>query len=145
MNAALAFWTGSLFLFAAMLASALLAWRHVRRGRIDLHRRWINTAIILLVLFLTSYVVKVLLLGKENLATWSPGSLFILRLHETVVLLMLLSGGTARFLARRVGKGEEAPPWHRWCGRTAILSGIAAFLTATMVLVGMYQRVWGAP
>lgn len=145
MNPALAFWTGSFFLFASMLTTALFAWRHIRAGRVDLHRRFIRITLVLLALFLLSYVTKVLLLGKEHLALWSPASIFVLRLHETLILIMLLAGGGARSLARRARREAGGTPWHRWLGRTAMLSGVAAFLTASLVLLGMYGRAFGGP
>jgi hypothetical protein len=102
-----------------------------------------TAAVVLVVAFVVSYVFKVVLLGKEELHLWSPASVRVLRVHETVVLVMVAAGGAARFLARRLMRpatASAARPRHRWAGRTAVVAGLGALATATMVLVGMYLR-----
>lgn len=147
MTPRLYFWTFAFFVFASLIGCALLAFREIRRGRVDRHRRFMNAAILLVVVFVLSYVSKLLLLGREDLSSWSPAAVVVLRIHEAFVTLMILAGGMARLRARGVpwrGTLNQAraalPPAHRWLGRTALISGVMALITATMVWVGMLVR-----
>lgn len=143
MDAKLIYWTAALAVMSAAVASAFLGWREIRRGRVGRHKRRMTAAIVLVLAFVVSYVFKVILLGKEQLELWSPASVTVLRLHETVVLVMVVAGATARFLARRLmtpGAADRARAPHRRAGTTAILAGALALMTATMVLIGMYLR-----
>lgn len=143
MDAKLVYWTAALIVMAAAVGSALQGWREVRRGRVERHRKWMTAAIFLVLAFVVSYVFKVILLGKEELDLWSPAAVTVLRIHETVVLVMVAAGAAARLLARRLMRpatAGAARARHRRAGRTAIVAGLAALLTATMVLVGMYLR-----
>jgi uncharacterized membrane protein YozB (DUF420 family) len=141
----LIFWCAALANFAAVVAAALTGWRHVRRGDVARHRRWMNAAAALVALFLASYAAKVIVLGREPLAAWSPAAVVVLRVHETIVAAMLVAGAAARLLARRLAPGAApaAPRLrrrHRWSGRTALVAGVFALVTATMILVGMFLR-----
>jgi hypothetical protein len=98
------FWSLAFLLMAGMIACAGRGVLHARRGRLAAHRRAMLAAAGLLIAFLLSYVAKVVLLGREDLALWSPGEVALLRVHETFVALMLVCGATARWLARRFGR-----------------------------------------
>ena len=145
MDPKLAYWIGVLLNTSVVLGCALLGWREIRRGNVERHRRWMNTAVILIVLFLLSYPLKVIFLGKEQLDTWSPSAVLVLRIHETIVLVMVVAGTAARLLARRLAPGTGAPPVvrrrHRRAGRTAVVALAFVLLTATWVLAGMYLRL----
>jgi uncharacterized membrane protein YozB (DUF420 family) len=102
-------------------------------------------------LFLATYVVKVALLGRENLSTWGTGSLWLLYVHEACVAAMLVGGAVAVTRARRFGRlwdGERLAPnaserdrrLHRLAGRVAVATSLVALATAAGVLVGMYSR-----
>lgn len=143
MDPKLVYWTASLIVMSAAVASALRGWREVRRGRVERHRKWMSAAIALVLAFVVSYVFKVMLLGKEELHLWSPASVTVLKVHETIVLAMVAAGVAARFLARRLmapASAAAARGRHRWAGRTAIVAGVFALATASLVLVGMYLR-----
>ena len=94
-------------------------------------------------LFLVSYVLKLAFLGREALSTWSAVSVNVLRFHELCVLAMLLAGGTALFLGRRLAPSgasrarpatRRRPPRslrrHRLAGRTALVGAILGAATA---------------
>lgn len=147
MTPRLFFWTFAFVVFVSLITCALLAFREIRRGRVDRHRRLMNAAILLVVIFVLSYASKLVLLGREDLSLWSPAAVTVLRIHEVFVTLMVLAGGIGRFLARRVPRQptrelarEKLPNAHRWLGRTALISGVLALITATMVWVGMLER-----
>lgn len=147
MTPRLIFWTYALVVFCGLVACALLAFREIRRGRVDRHRRFMSAAILLVVVFVLSYASKLVVLGREDLSLWSPASVVVLRIHEVLVTLMILAGGIGRSLARRVPQHvsreqarEMLPNAHRWLGRVALLSAVLALLTATVVWVGMLER-----
>src|SRR5262249_14484601 len=117
------------------------------------HRRAMLAASWLVVAFLGSYVLKVLLLGHENLAVWDARYLRTLHVHETCVLVMLLCGAGALIHAHRLelprgaGSAPIAPlklarglRLHRILGRIGIGASALGFATAAYVLWGMYER-----
>lgn len=143
MDPKLIYWTAALLNTTAVVVCGFMGWREIRRGNIERHRRWMNMAMFLVIAFLVSYVFKVLLLGKEDRQLWDSTSITILRIHETLVLIMVLAGGAARFLARRFGSPKDAKEVrkrHRLLGRTAVVSSLFGLLTAALVLIGMYMR-----
>jgi len=153
MDARLAFWTVA---FVDLVAAAALAVRGValaRRGELVRHARSMRAAALLVALFLAAYVGKLALLGREALATWSPAAIGVLRFHELCVLAMLLAGGAALALGRRLARGaplareaagSAAPSptrrLHRLAGRTAVGGAVLGAATAALVLAGMYAR-----
>ena len=103
--------------------------------------------------FLVSYLLKVALLGREQLDLWEPRYVRVLHVHESFVALMLLGGIAALVQVRRLGlpRGPQSPALeprrlagglrlHRWSGRVAIVSALLGLLTAAYVLWGMYER-----
>jgi uncharacterized membrane protein YozB (DUF420 family) len=141
------FWSASLVLFVALVASALAGWRAIRRQDIGRHKRWMNLSAVLVFLFVASYVVKVLVLGKEELGLWSAGDRAVLWTHESFVFVMILAGTAARLLARKLDPArrgaQEAPTTrrrHRLLGRTAVIASVLGALTAALVLTGMFLR-----
>jgi uncharacterized membrane protein YozB (DUF420 family) len=153
MDAKLAFWTAA---FANMVLAATLAVRGVafaRHGEFARHARSMRGAAACVALFLVAYAAKLALLGREAVETWSPGAATLLRIHELCVLTMLLGGGTALVLGRRLGRsalvtrGAADPPApaatrgrHRMAGRTAVAAALLGAATAALVLAGMYAR-----
>jgi len=146
MNPNLWYWSAALADLGVATVCAGLGWLAIRRGRRETHRKWMITAAIVVLAFLLSYPLKLIFLGKEDLQLWSRTDLIILRVHETCVLLMLLAGGSARWLAPRLA-GNNSPgvsrrtAWHRRCGRLALVASVFALLTAAMILVGMFERL----
>jgi uncharacterized membrane protein YozB (DUF420 family) len=103
-------------------------------------------------LFLVSYVIKAIVLGREDRSLWSQASLWTLYVHEACVAVMLVAAGIALMRARRFGPlRDSAPPApearergrrvHRRAGRVAVSASVLALLTAAGVLAGMYARV----
>jgi uncharacterized membrane protein YozB (DUF420 family) len=108
----------------------------------------------LVIAFLVSYVFKLLFLGREDLSLWSGFYINTLWFHETCVLTLLLAGSFAiqrgfSLRATRNVTGDRADPpapdrtlrWHRRAGWTAVVSAVVGWLSACVVLTGMYQRL----
>jgi len=147
------YWTGALVNLGVIAVLVTRGVGQVRRGEVARHRRSMVTSAWLVVAFLVSYVFKVMLLGREDLAVWSNVYVQTLRFHETCVLVMLVGGVIALTRARRM-RGtrnvtrdpSDAPApdstvrWHHRAGWAAVVGAIAGLLSAGVVLVGMYAR-----
>src|SRR5688572_20698279 len=96
------YWTGAFVNMMVIAALAIHGVRLARRGEFERHARCMRAAAALVVLFLVSYAVKLLVLGREDLDHWGRAAVSILRFHELCVLTMLIAGGTALFLSRRL-------------------------------------------
>lgn len=153
MDPKVAYWTAALVNLGAVVVCAALGWRRARRREFAAHRRAMLLACGLVVAFLVSYVLKVALLGREQLGTWDPRYVRMLHVHESFVMLMLIGGAAALVQARRLDlpRGPHSRPLeprrlarglgvHRWSGRVAIVSSLFGLLTAAYVLWGMYER-----
>ena len=153
MDPQLTFWTLALANMVAVVGFAIRGVRAVRRNEVALHRRSMLTSASLVVLFLVSFVVKVAVLGFEDLDTWSAGHRYNLWTHEAFVASMLVGGITALILARRftasrrvTGNAEDPPAdpaslrQHRLAGRVAVGASVMGFLTACGILAGMISR-----
>lgn len=153
MDPKVAFWTGALALMAAIVGVAIVGVRRRRRGDLAGHRRAMLTACALVGVFLVAYVAKVGVLGHEQLDAWSRRDRVLLRIHETFIAVMLLGGASAGARARRLGRTRNAtldpddPPaphglarWHRRAGWVAVLAAAGGWVTALLLLIGMYQR-----
>lgn len=136
-----------------IVALAVRGVAQVRRGEVEAHRRSMLAGASLVTAFLVSYPFKLLFLGREDLAGWSPLHVHNLRLHETCVALMLLAGVVALTRARALrGTRERSrdpsdPPapvstlrWHQRAGWTGVTAAVAGFLTACVILAGMIGR-----
>jgi uncharacterized membrane protein YozB (DUF420 family) len=157
MDAKLAYWT---FAFLNMVAIVLIAQRgvrHARRHEVRAHRRCMLTASALVGAFVASYVLKLVLLGREDLAAWDASALLTLRVHELCVFVMLAGGAVAGVRAWQMRAwvdsqlGSVARPnapaeltGHRRAGWTAFFGAVLGVLTAAAVLLGMYGRTGGA-
>jgi uncharacterized membrane protein YozB (DUF420 family) len=125
----------------------------MRRARdVVRHRRLMLGAVALVLLFLITYVFKVALLGRENLAEWQAGYRYALWFHETCVLSMVLGGAVAltqavRLRLRALASDPAHAPdpggmrLHRRAGWTAVVSATLAVVSAAVVLLGMYGRL----
>jgi uncharacterized membrane protein YozB (DUF420 family) len=153
MDPKLLFWTGALALMGAVVLVAGSGVRRRRAGDVAGHRRAMLLACALVGVFLLAYVVKVIGLGHERTLEWSAGDRLVLYVHEACVALMLgagaLAGSRARLLrATRNATGSAADPvapaalarWHRGAGWVAVVAAAAGWLTALLVLAGMYRR-----
>jgi uncharacterized membrane protein YozB (DUF420 family) len=153
LDAKVLYWTGALVNLGAIVILALAGWRFARRREFQTHRRLMLGAAWLVVAFLVSYVLKVTLLGREQLELWDERYVRTLHVHEVCVTLMMVCGAGAIAQARRLGlprgPGSRAiEPGrlargiriHRWLGRVGILASALGFATAAYVLRGMYER-----
>lgn len=155
MDPKVVFWTGA---WLNMLVAVLLvtsAVRAVRRDEVLVHRRRMLIAGSLVVLFLVGYGAKLRLLGREQLYLWDPFYVWTLRFHELCVLLWLVGGATAVFLAWRL-RLAQAPDGshsaydlpvvvarlrlHRRAGKTAWYASWLALISSGVVLYGMLAR-----
>ena len=150
-DAMLLYWTGSFVNFALVVGCAVVGVRRVRRGNATGHRRMMRASAVLVGLFLVSYVLKVLLTGREDRSEWTDASLWMLYVHEACIASMLVAAGIGMTRARRFGRLRDgavpAPEArerdrriHRIAGRVALFAGAAALLTAGGVLAGMFAR-----
>jgi hypothetical protein len=153
MDARLAYWTFALLDLTAVVAFALAGVSALRRGDVPRHQRRMLTAASLVGVFLLSYLFKVWLIGREDLASWDATSIWMLRIHELCVFAMLAAGTVAGTRALRLRRTRNAtrdprdPPatpelvrWHRGAGKTAVCAAALALGFAGLVLAGMYRR-----
>jgi len=147
------FWTLALANMAAVVALAARGVRAIRAGEVARHRRSMTAAGWLVVAFLGSFVAKSFTLGPENLALWSAPARINLWVHESFVALMLVAGGSALVLGRRIARtrrvtGRDADPTpspaqlrrHRRFGWSAVVASALGFATACGILAGMFAR-----
>ena len=73
MDPKLVFWTASLTLMGGVVACAALGIARRRRGDMQGHRRAMLSAAALVGLFLLAYLLKVALVGHEQISDWSDG------------------------------------------------------------------------
>ena len=153
MDAKLIYWTGALINLGVVVWLAAAGVRRIRAQDLPGHRRRMVASSGLVGGFVVSYLIKVILLGKENLKVWDSQSLTILYLHETCIALMLIGGGYAgwrawRFRSRLPSTGpledrlspEMGRRHHRYAGWLALCTGAAALTSAFLVLYGMFTR-----
>jgi uncharacterized membrane protein YozB (DUF420 family) len=153
MDAKLAFWCAALANLGLILVFAVLAVQAVRRGDVRTHRRRMLTAASLVGLFLVSYLVKLVVLGREDRSLWTALDRTVLYVHETCVAAMLGGGALAGFRAwrfrARLGPALTLPGElpgrvpHRRAGWIALVGAALAFVTAGGVLAGMFVRASG--
>jgi uncharacterized membrane protein YozB (DUF420 family) len=147
------YWTGAFVNLVVIAALAVRGVRLAKAGEYARHARAMTAAAILVGAFLLSYALKLLFLGREAPGTWGTNAVWILRIHELCVLVMLIGGITALVLSRRLrgtvlftraAKDPAAPPAltkrHRIAGRSAVIGALLGATTAALVLTGMYAR-----
>jgi uncharacterized membrane protein YozB (DUF420 family) len=153
MDPKLLFWCGALANMALVVGLGARGWRAIRANRIEEHRRSMLWAGSLVIAFLVAYLGKRIILGSEDLSVWSAAARGNLYVHEALVTTMLLAGGTAFLLGRRLartrrvtrGAADPAAPReltqrHRLAGRIALICAALGFATACGILGGMLAR-----
>jgi putative membrane protein len=126
---------------AFMLLSALsvaLGWRAIRRGRREVHRRYMLTASTLAVAFFLSYMLKSLLVGDTNFGgpkAWAVPYLVFLQVHTILATLTAVLGiVTLRYALRsRFGQHRRVAPWTATSWFVAAGMGLAVFLMLYIV------------
>jgi uncharacterized membrane protein YozB (DUF420 family) len=146
----LAYWSTAWLLLLATVAVATAALRSAQRGDTAQHRQRMRAAAALVALFVLSYPIKLLWLGREPLASWEPRFVWVLRAHELCIAFMLLGGVTALVLAHRLRLAEPQHAGgpataaglrlHRRAGWLGFVGALCALATAAYVLYGMFQR-----
>lgn len=149
----LLFWTGALVNMFLAVGVGARGIQLVRRGDVKRHRRAMKAASVLVVGFVVAYVLKLALLGGEDLAVWSSAARGVLYFHETCIAVMLVAGAVAGHRAwrlrhtRRITGDAADPPaasrvirHHRRAGRAALIAAVLGALSATVMLGGMYSR-----
>jgi uncharacterized membrane protein YozB (DUF420 family) len=147
------YWTGAFVNLVVIAALAVRGVRLARAGDYARHARSMRAAAILVGAFLLSYTLKLAVLGREEPGTWGVSAVWILRVHELCVLVMLLGGIGALVLSRRLrgtvlftrAAGDPAAPpalakRHRVFGRSAVIGALLGAASAALVLTGMYAR-----
>jgi uncharacterized membrane protein YozB (DUF420 family) len=147
------FWTLALLNMGAVVALVARGVRAIRAGDVARHRRSMLLAGGLIVAFLVSYGLKLGLLGGEDLEVWSSAARINLWVHESFVAVMLLAGGGALVLGRRLARtrrvtarSEDPLPSastlrrHRRLGWTAVIASVFGLVTACGILAGMFAR-----
>lgn len=153
MDPKLLFWSAALVNLGVLCGFGLFGVRYARRGEIARHRRSMKIASLLVLAFLGAYVLKVAFLGREDQSVWSALDVWVLRIHELFVLVMLGGGAFAwtrgrKLLGTRVVTRDPADPMpdpklvrsHRIAGRTAVIGAVLGFLMAIGVIAGMVAR-----
>ena len=153
MDPKLLYWSLALANMGAVLALAVAGVRAIRRDEVALHRRRMTLAAWLVLAFLLSYLGKRFWLGSEDLAVWSAAARLNLWVHESLVAGMLLAGGAALALGRRLARtrrvtGRPEDPAasaaalgrHHRFGWLAVACAALGFATACGILLGMFGR-----
>ncbi len=150
LDARVAYWTWAWLNMGIAVGAGYTGIRHIRRRAVRGHQRRMLLFGGLVVLFLLSYPVKLALLGPEDLELWAPHFVWTLRVHELLVLTMVVSMVIAIRIPYKLGIPRGTPPEsvepsrlrpHRRAGWVAALSGAGGLLTAAYVLFGMYDRL----
>jgi uncharacterized membrane protein YozB (DUF420 family) len=151
-DAKVAYWTAVWINMVGIVALTALGLARAHHGRFAEHRRWMLAGSWLVVLFLASYAGKLWFLGREALGSWSPQFVWVLRVHELCIAIMLAGGLTSLIQAWRldlaaVGRGRPDAErlrgirLHRRAGKLAFGAALCGVATAAYVLYGMYQRL----
>lgn len=143
-----AYWMGALINMAVIVSLLYAGARAIRRRRVRRHKRLMLSAASLVGLFLVSYVVKLVFLGRERLEFWSATDVWVLRFHEACIACMVLGGAVAIIQAFKLGLparqahefGAARTRLHRRAGWTAIMGASLGILAAAWVLRGMLGR-----
>lgn len=141
MSPTLVYWTVVFVWLLLTLSIALRGRALVRRKRVMPHHRLMRIALYMIVLFLISYPIKVVVLGRADISSWSLLMRIVLHVHETLMITMVVAGARARWLARRWHpEGFDVARSHRRAGLVAIIAGLLGVLTAGLVLATLYQH-----
>ena len=148
------YWTIAWLNLLILSLFAISGVQQIRKGQVARHRRSMLTAAWLVVAFVVSYALKLMFLGREDLSVWSSADVWILRIHELFIAVMLVSGIMALIRGSRLARTSllsDAPDAkapdpedrlkHKRVGRIAVVAMLLALLFAGLVLIGMYSRL----
>ena len=132
------FWAVALGIMGMAVGHAVRGVRLIRRQQVDRHRHEMNRAATWVLVFLAIYLAKVLLLGHEDLAHWSPTRKLVIDVHRTLVITMLVAGTVGRSLGPRAARGpSRTRSVHRIMGWLAVPTAVTGLATAVIVLAQM--------
>jgi len=119
-------------------ASVALGWRAIRRGRRDVHRRYMLTGSLLAVAFFLSYVLKSLLVGDTSFGgpiAWATPYLVFLQIHTVLATAAAVLGiVTLRYALRTsFGQHRRIAPWTAASWFVAAGMGLTVFLMLYIV------------
>lgn len=145
----LLFWGYAYALTLVALAIALQAVGLARKGHLAAHGKRMDIAILLILIFVASYVLKVIFLGREEKQNWETFHFVVLYIHESFIALMLIGGTVARVLASKFKQsvyGNQTPTaldlkrrgTHRFFGKLCLVSTGMALVTASFILYTLY-------
>ena len=143
------FWNSAFLLFSLQLLIGFRGAYYACIGNWQKHHRFMNQASFLVIVFLIGYSFKVLLLGKENKSLWNPADFLVFYAHEAFVFIMISAGVGAQIFARRfLGSrpyikshtSKLLRRTHTNLGRIALVSASFAWITAGLILFGMFKR-----
>ena len=154
MDAKVLYWTYAFINMGFVVGLGVYGARQLDAGNPARHRKLMITASCLVVGFLVSYVFKLQFLGREDLSLWSRWAVSTLRFHETCVLVMVIGGGLALHWGKQLRAtrsftlNPEDPQAetslarrHHRAGQAVLIGASLGFLSAGLVLVGMYARM----
>lgn len=149
MTSNLMFWLYAYVLTIAALIIAFQGVAKIRQGDEIGHAKKMNLAILVILGFVASYVLKVIFLGREPKTNWESIHFTVLYAHEFFIAGMLIAGGYARYLAGKykhtLGKKDLSDQdialrkRHRLSGKICLASTTMALFTATFVLHTIYK------
>jgi len=145
MSPNLIFWFYVYALTVTALIIAFTGVARIRKGDAIGHSKRMNLAIYLILFFVASYVVKLLVLGREDKSNWESWHFLVLYVHEFFIACMLISGSYTRYLAAKFKHTiEAAAPLndldakrrrrHRLTGKICLGATSMAIVTASMIL-----------
>lgn len=150
MSPNLMFWIYAYALTIVALGIAFQGVARVRKGDEVGHAKKMNLAVLLILGFVGSYVLKVIFLGREPKTNWESLHFTVLYIHEFFIACMLLAGGYTRYLAGKfktsVGSSNPSAAMlalrkkHRAAGKFCLIATTMALFTATFVLYTIHSR-----
>lgn len=149
MNPNFIYWCFAYAWMSLVVVIGVLAVRQVRAGDLAGHMRKMILVCNMLLFFVVTYVVKVLVLGRELKEGWEMIDFIILYTHEAFIAIMLVTGTWARLLGNKVRARLDNPTdadmamrrRHKKLGQMAFLSAFAALVTATGVMWTLYRHL----
>jgi hypothetical protein len=148
------YWTFAFINMGLVVGAAFYGLAQLRVGKPSRHRTMMIVATCLVFGFVVSYGLKLFFLGREDLLVWSNAAIWVLRFHETCVLSMVIGGGLGLHWGRQLRETRSfslasADPLpdsalvlkHHRAGQVALAGASLGFVSAGLVLVGMYARM----
>lgn len=154
MDPKIIYWTFAFLNMGLVVGAGFYGIAQLRAGNPGRHRAMMIVATCLVLGFIISYVFKLYFLGREDLSVWSRSAVWVLRFHETCVLSMVVGGGLGLRWSKQLRRTRSfslnsADPMadstivhrHHRAGQVALTGASLGFISAGIVLAGMYARM----